>query len=295
MEHRPYQVYQYTLDLIDALTVQGDVPTVAPWEYDPTGELGDASREEALVALTDHPDLRIQDLVVLEFRIDESMLDRAVATPASLGGGVDHTYESDVTVYLTLRSFPHGDLLASVSVNFQDTAFADGATPANPRPLLRGAIEEAAITLTGLMELRWEPGVTGAPPGVNTAYNPRDMFTYQGGQGEPLEGDFAEMDDLDRRANRMVYYQYFDPDITAHTMDFFEAAPVGLLVHSVSDGEGDLLAGDYITQIEGIPVAGPQTLYRHFLLGSPGSDVELAVLRGDELVRAEVTIPTRAE
>ena len=292
MEHRPHQVFQYTYDLIEALSIEHGIPTVAPWEYDPDGVML-GSRRDALRAIT-YFELDTTDLVVLEFRLEEDSASRAIAQPISLGGGVQFGYESDITLTLSMRSFPQGLDLVSVSVEFTDEPFAEGATMANPRPLLRQAVRRAADEMAEIMKGSWFSPVMGSPPDLDLRFNPVEVFRYQGGAGEPLESDFAELDELDRLAYSIGYYEYFKPGVSAQTVKLFEQSPPGLLVEGIGPGCRDcgLEESDFIVAVNGQAVAGPQSLLRPFLRSSTGGPVELTVSRDGEERVLRVVIPT---
>jgi hypothetical protein len=291
MAHRPYEVFKYTTDLLEVLTLEGPIPLIAPWEYDPTGELSRTSRANAFVAILDGTRADVREALVLDFRVDEVMTNRAVSVPAHMGGGIERDYQSDITITLSLRTFPRDVEVANVTLFFSDNPLDARATMANPRPMLRDGIGESARQLLALIERAWPPPEGGLPD-VDTLYNPNGIFTYRGGAGDPLEADFEEMDDLDRMIARRPYYQYFHPGIPTSTMDFFEEMAPGLLVTRVGDSAVglDLLRNDYITAVGGEPVAGIHSLYRPFLTGSPGDSVEVTLDRSGESLTVDVPI-----
>jgi hypothetical protein len=286
MEYLPHEPFLYTWDLVDALTVDGGVPVIAPWEYDATGRTAASSREEALIALADLEQAEsIADLVLLEVRLDEEMMQRVVREPATVGGGVRRDYESEMTLRLTLRGFPAGRELASVLVEFENDPYADGTNSANPHPLVGGAMRAAAEELVRLMRERWPNGASGGAPDVVVTYNPQPLFAYRPGTGASVGEELAALDDLDRSARRLAYYQYFDEDLIPAEVARFDALGGGLLVREVGEHAGlRLQPGDYITSVAGLPVDGPQSLWRPFLEGRRGDAVPVTLLRGAEVV-----------
>lgn len=292
MEHRPHQVFQYTFDLIEVLTTEHDMPTVAPWEYDRAGTLF-GSTGQVLLAIT-YLDLDSAELVVLDFRLEEEMSSRTIAAPLAMGGGIELVYESDVTVTLSMRTFPEGLELANVRIEFSDQPFAEGSTMANPRPLLRTAVRRAAEELAILLEESWLDPEMGPCPDLDLRFNPVEMFRYEGGAGEPLETDFAAMDELDRLAYAIGYYEYFGLGVSSTTVSAFERLPAGLLVEGVGPGctACGLEESDFITTVDGSPVAGPQSLFRPFLNARTGGSTMVTVLRDGEEMDVRVTVST---
>ena len=288
MEHRPHQVYQYTYDLIEVLTQEHRVPVVAPWEYDPSGRLV-RDRGEALFAIADTVTGHESEMVLLDFRVDETGTQRAVAASLSMGGGIDRVYEAEVTITLTLRGYPADDELARVVIEFDDRAFGEGASAANPRPLLRDAVQRGGEELARLMAGHWVRDPSAAPD-LEVHYNPAGLFLYQGGAGEPLESEFADMDDFDRLAHSLAYYEYFAPGISTRTATFFIDATQGLMVERVGEEleSSGLQERDYITAVDGRPVGGPQTLFRPFLAGN--ERVWLTLMRDGRVEQVELTI-----
>ena len=292
MEHRPHQVFQYTYDLIEVLTSDHDMPTVAPWEYDRSGTMFGSTRD-VLRAIT-YLNLEAAELVVLDFRLEEEMSSRTIAAPFSMGGGIELIYESDMTVTLSLRTFPESVELATVSIEFSDEPFAEGSTMANPRPLLRAAVRRAASELAALLEESWLDPVMGPCPDLDVRFNPVEMFRYEGGAGEPLEADFAAMDELDRLAYSIGYYEYFEADVSAGTVSSFESLPAGLLVEAVGPGceACGLVESDFIIAVNGQSAAGPQSLLRPFLNAREGGSAVLTVLRDGEEREVRVAVST---
>lgn len=296
MEHQPHQVFQYALDLIDVLQVEHEIPVIAPWEYDPTGELAAAgSHQQTLLALAELSAVQVVDVALLDFRIEERRTERAVAVPAHMGGGVERQYDAELTVTLTLRGFPYGEELAWVALTFEDDPLSREATAANPRPVVRDGVRRAADELARLIEARWDGDFPGEVPDLELLFNPRQMFDYEGGAGESLSSQLGTTDELDRMANRLVYYQYFDPEISGAELRLFERSPPGLLVRSLGDeaerdGQLGLRAGDFITQVEGEPVAGPQSLMRPFLLTPVGQEVSVQLIRDGQSRRLRLPV-----
>ncbi len=291
MEHRPHHVFQYTYDLVQVLTEESGIPTIAPWEYDPDAEFAGSSRD-AMMALVDQPGVSVVDLCVLEFRIEEANSATSVLPTMAMGGGVNHAYEADVQVTLILSTFPQGEEIARVSTEFSDRPFASGASPANPRPVLREAIRLSAGELAEVMNAHWFDGSPGLLPDLAVQFNPVAMFRYQGGAGEPLENDFTSMDEFDRMAYSFAYYEYFAPDVSTTTVAFFENAPPGLLVSDVGTQllDAGLREQDFITAVNGVSIGGPQSLMRSFMLAEQGSHIELTVVRDGSLRNIDVAV-----
>lgn len=293
MEHRPYETFQYTSDLIEALAVDHQIPVIAPWEYDPWGELSNRNTTyDILLTMTDQIPVEIQNMVLLDFQIEEVTTQRAVRESLSMGGRAYEVVESEVIITLTLREYPTRTELGSVSVSFTDEPFGDDSTIENPRPRLREGIREAVDGLADFLERAWFEERLGRPPEIEFLYNPIHMFWYGQGENEPLDADFQHMDDIDRLANRYAYYRYFCPDITMTTVELFDQSMPGLLVETV--GEDDirwgLQTGDYITTIDGLPIFGPQSFTRPFLQGTPGDPITFTVERDGQSLQLEIPV-----
>jgi hypothetical protein len=286
MSHRPHHVYQYTQDIIQILTDEGKLATIAPWEYDPTGEFSNMGfRQPLLSALTEHSPVSVRDLALIDLHIQESMADRSFRTSAAMGGSVHHQHESNVTITMTLRSFPEDDPLIDITLSFEEETYPSGATPANPRPHLREAIKETCRLFLIEIQKLWPQEQEQPLPDIDYFYNPRQMFTYQEGTGLPLENDFSDLDELDRLAHIIDYYHYFNPEMNTRTIQRFEQMPSGLLVTQVHEPtwQATLLEGDLITEINGRTVWGPQTFLLPFLQRSrPVSSINVTVLRNEE-------------
>jgi hypothetical protein len=239
--------------------------------------------DATLAALLDQSEVGLVGTTLVRLSIEEQSSDRAVLEPMMMGGDLALSYESQVTIRLALLSVPQRDEMAAVEIRFDDDLLDRRATPADPRPRLRDALREAADQLSSLVADRWPDGPTGSIPDWDLLYNPREMFAYQGTRGASLNDDLAGLDELDRLATSLIYYQYFEPDLDGATLRFFQDAPAGLLVRETAaqDAPG-LLAGDYITEANGEAVAGPQSVSRLFLLGQPGQEVDVTVQRHGE-------------
>jgi hypothetical protein len=131
----------------------------------------------------------------------------------------------------------------------------------------------------------------GAPPRVDLLYNPRDLFSYRSVGGAPLEPQLHRLDELDRLASRLVYYQYFEPDLSGADLRRFDSEDSGLLVEAVADPLASLQVGDYILEVDGLRVAGRHTFERAFLRRLPGQEVPLVVERDG--ARLSLRLPVR--
>jgi len=292
IEHEPYQTYQYAADVVEQLTREGRIPVVAPWEYDPEGELDASSAPQvALMALSDQTEVSLTDLAILELTVEGAYTSTAVRTPIEMGGGLEHHYRSDVTVRLTVSRFPYGEELSRVVVRFEDDPLSPDATAADPHPVVREGIREACDELVDLLD-----DAFGDPPDLDLSdldllANHRLMFTYAAGTDHSLADDLESMQELDRLVAEHVYYQYFDPDISGGTLRLFASTEPGILVQRVDGPYAELLEeGDYITEVGGVEAAGIQVLYRPFLLSSSGQTVDVSVLRGGRIQRIRLPV-----
>jgi len=102
------------------------------------------------------------------------------------------------------------------------------------------------------------------------------------------------MDELDRLAYAIGYYEYFEPGVSSTTVSAFETLPSGLLVESVGPGceTCGLEQSDFITAVNGNPVAGPQSLLRPFLNARHGGTAILTVFRDGMERDVRVTVST---
>lgn len=290
-EHASYQGYQYGTELAAFLSREGRIPVMTAWELDVEQAEDGGLPSDVLMALLDASGASVTDVLLAELRIEEAMTSRTVQAPLMMGGGTEHQYQSDVVVTLTLRTAAYREQVAQTQVAFEDPAFPEGATAANPRPVLREGVLEAGRELIRRFEEAFPDAPEGAVPDVELLYNPRDLFAYHEDGQPPLEDAMRDMDELDRLASRLVYYQYFEPDLSGAALRRFESTPPGLLVEAVEEPDSPLQPDDYVVEVAGQRVAGWHTFARAFLRASPGSQVRVEVERNGQ--RRHLRLPVR--
>ncbi|MCA9563835.1 MAG: hypothetical protein KC561_10115 [Myxococcales bacterium] len=291
LEHDAFQVVGLTSDLASTLTVDHGIPTIAPWEYDPDGRTTTMSSSDAMVLATENSPVSLQNALLLDFRIDGAQLSRAIATPVSMGGGVRANHESEVLLTLSLRSFPDGEPVGSVSLRFEEDLLGSDATPANPRPALRNAVREAAGLLAAEIHARWPFGTPSDAPALDLVFNPTNYLDYSHGTNPAVSEELNAMDELDRLAVSYAYYQYFDPAVTTAMIRQFSSSPPGLLVRSLPNPLGQLQPGDFVVAIDGEPVRAGHVLHRAFQIRESGDRFEVAVSRDGQRRVLPIEVP----
>jgi hypothetical protein len=144
-----------------------------------------------------------------------------------------------------------------------------------------------------------------AEPRLRTVSIPTDPgFTFQstlrdeerfGSEGRAsLEAELMPMDPLLRESALLDRVFYLYPDATPAEANALAQLPTGLLVGKVRSEEATksgLRTGDLITEVEGEPAVGPQTLHRWLALRPEGSKLRLAILRGPDRVNLVLPVP----
>jgi hypothetical protein len=197
----------------------------------------------------------------------------------------------------------HADLLGPDSstpigeahVEFQVDPFADHPLY-DDSPELRRQVIRLTDVLLGEAKARLVTEPQPYDPGFEYLYNPRNAETFSLHDRPPYEAQLLAMDALSRAAAEMAIVLYFHPDLPEDRLRQLEQLPTGLLVTKVTsqvaalDG---LLANDLIVEVEGTPIAGPQTLLRYMSRKDPGLPVKITVQRGAARFSLHIPSPDR--
>jgi hypothetical protein len=116
------------------------------------------------------------------------------------------------------------------------------------------------------------------------------LFDYHETGGGPTEERFADLDELDQLARRFPYYAYLLPDVTGSDLRFYERYGAGVRIGTEVVERTGLRPADYIVAIEGRRPAGIHSWVRAFLLSEVGSNLDLSVVRDDQVRHIEVLV-----
>ncbi len=133
-------------------------------------------------------------------------------------------------------------------------------------------------------------------PGFEYLYNPRNAETFAMPNRPAYEAQLMTMDPVSRAAAELAFILYFHPDLPEDRLRQLQNLPTGLLVTAVSSqavAMSGLLVNDLVVEVEGVPVAGPQTLLRFMARKDPGLPVKITVLRGATRVALHIPSPDR--
>jgi hypothetical protein len=133
-------------------------------------------------------------------------------------------------------------------------------------------------------------------PGFEYLYNPRNALTFSLPDRPPLEQQLITMDPVSRAAAEMAILLYFHPDLPEDRLAQLGRLPTGLLVTNVNSqlvALNGLLENDLIVEVEGAPIAGPQTLLRYMSRRDPGLPVKITVQRGAARLTLHIPSPDR--
>ncbi len=285
-DHAPAEIYLRTFQLVQRLTEYEHIPVIAPWEVDVAeGERWPHGTAQ-LAALLESNGVGGPGVYVLRFRIEETGTMRTVDAPSSLGGVSATTWEPEVNVQLIVETLG-GAELARVWYEYDEDVYADVVIDDGElRPMLRDAITLVATELGDQFEAAFEGGPRGSLAPLDAVYNARQVFTYGGGAGVPLNTQWQDLDPQTATVERFRWLRMFAPGLSLGQTEFFDSAAPGVLLTRAGGVVQDagIRSGDYVVAVGDQPALGEHVLHRLFLSGQRGRSVPIDVLR-DGVVR----------